>query len=778
MPTILHVRPFALALFGWILLWLLWPDPWRDGSSGLFAGLLLAILLLMSAQNQEPLLHFIGKLLTGLFYRVETCGLEHLPKQGSVLLLPNHLTWVDAILLQYACPRPIRFVVFEDIYNKPILKPIFEALRAIPISPTHARQAIKAASDRLAQGEVVCIFPEGELSRSGSLLKLKKGYELIARQANSPVVPVWLDQLWGSIFSFRGGRFFLKWPEHLPYPVTVAFGEALEPRSADIATVREKLLELGETCFSRRPGLDRHLARSCVRGLKRKFNKEIVIDGMDGSRTSAGKILAAGLTFASYLRKRYADQSRIAIVLPPGRGAVVANLGVMLAGKTPVNLNFTAGRAALEASIARGEIKTAITAAIFEKRLGEFPWPEEKLYLEKTLPSLKKQIVRNFLLAKILPFSWINRFWKVPDKGGHHEGVLLFTSGSSGEPKGVVLSHRNIHANVEQFSEMLNLREHDAILACLPFFHSFGCTVTVWYPLIEAVRIVTYPNPLEVTKNADLIEEHRVTLLLSTPTFLRAYIRKVDPAKLQGLDLVITGAEKLPQTVAESFRKKFQHTVLEGYGLTETAPVVSTNLPDPESSRENDSIQPAHRPGSVGKPAPGIAVQIRDPETGKPLPIHETGMLWLRGPNIFEGYLHQPEKSAEVLQDGWFMTGDLGRMDEDGFLYIEGRLSRFSKIGGEMVPHETLEAKVNELLEAPEGERLVVVVGIPDPSKGEAIVLLSTIDIDLPKLRRQLTEAGIPNLWIPKSVKRIDDIPVLGSGKLDLKTCKEIAEAD
>ncbi len=732
----------------------------------------------MSLHPQEPLLRFLGRLLTGCFYRVFRMGIEYLPKTGGLLLLPNHLTWVDAILLQFACPRPIRFVVFEDIYRKPLLRPIFESLQAIPISPNHARQAIREAVARLTAGEVVCLFPEGELSRTGSLLRLKKGYELIARQGGCPVVPVWLDQLWGSIFSFRGGRFFLKWPQQLPYPVTVAFGEPLPPDAADIAVVRERLLGLGEACFSRRPTLRSHLGRAAVFGLKRRFEKTLIIDGLDGSRTSAGKVLAAGLTLARSLRKTHPGQKRIAIVLPPGRGAVIANLGVMLAGMVPVNLNFTAGRAALEASISRGDLSVAITAAVFEGRLGDFPWPQEKLYLERTLPKLKGAIVRTYLLAKILPAWLICKAWRVPAEGGSAEGVLLFTSGSSGEPKGVALSHRNLLANVEQFGEMLNLREHDTILACLPFFHSFGCTVTVWYPLVEGVRIVTYPNPLDVTKNAELIAAHRVTVLLSTPTFLRAYIRKIDPAQLASLDLVITGAEKLPRAVAESFEQKFGRPVLEGYGLTETAPVVSANLPDPLPSRADDSVQSARRPGSVGKPAPGIAIQIRDPDTGLPLPLHTTGMLWLRGANIFNGYLHQPEKSAEVLVDGWFMTGDLGRMDEDGFLFIEGRLSRFSKIGGEMVPHETLEAHIHVALDSPEGERLVVVVGIPDDAKGEALVLLATVDLDPPKLRRQLGEAGVPNLWLPKKIKRIQEIPVLGSGKLDLKRCKELAVSD
>src|SRR5437762_11120494 len=308
--------------------------------------------------------------------------------------------------------------------------------------------------------------------------------------------------------------------------------------------------------------------------------------------------------------------------------------------------------------------------------------------------------------------------------------MVLFTSGSSGEPKGVVLSHRNIVGNVSQFRELLDARKEDAILASLPFFHSFGSTVTLWYPLIEGVRIVTYPNPLEVTKNAALIEKHKLTLLLATPTFLRGYLRKAEPDQLRTLRLVITGAEKLPLDLANAFEERFKQRVFEGYGLTETSPVVSVNLPEPQPIKPGEQVQPSSRLGSVGKMAPGIAAEIREPENDRKLSLHETGMVWFRGANIFEGYLHDDKRTDEVLRDGWFKTGDIGRFDEDGFLYIEGRLSRFSKIGGEMVPHETIEQKILRALNIEEqGERIITVMGVPDATKGEALVLLSTIDI-------------------------------------------------
>jgi acyl-[acyl-carrier-protein]-phospholipid O-acyltransferase/long-chain-fatty-acid--[acyl-carrier-protein] ligase len=240
---------------------------------------------------------------------------------------------------------------------------------------------------------------------------------------------------------------------------------------------------------------------------------------------------------------------------------------------------------------------------------------------------------------------------------------------------------------------------------------------------------------------------------------------------------VITGAEKLPLDLAKSFEERFHQKVFEGYGLTETSPVVSVNLPEPKPTKPGEQVQPSSRLGSVGKMAPGIAAEIREPETGRKLSLHETGMLWLRGPNIFEGYLHDPERTAEVLRDGWLKTGDIGRFDEDGFLYIEGRLSRFSKIGGEMVPHEVIESKMIDLLGlSGRDERPFAIVGVQDETKGEALILLAAVDIDLAQLRAKLQDAGVPNLWIPKQVQRVESIPVLASGKLDLKKCSELAE--
>src|SRR6266487_3943585 len=528
----------------------------------------------------ERALYSFGRPLVRFFYRVTTLGMENLP-QGGFLLLPNHITWVDALILQLGCPRPIRYVIDQQYYHNAILRPILRAVGCIAINTRHSHPAVRAAAEKIAAGEIVCVFPEGQLERTGVLLRLHRGYELMARHANAQVVPVWLDQLWGSIFSFQGGRFFRKFPKRIPYPVTIAFGKPLKAEAADNATVREELLKLGEFCFSRRPSLDRHLAEECVRGLKRRRFATAVIDGIDHSQLSRSKLLGAAAALSRYLRKEFSDK-RIAIVLPASKASMVANLAVTLANKVPVDLNFTMGRAANESCCRRANLRVAISATPFMERLKDFPLQERVLKLDELMPRMKGQIIFWLVISILLPARLLLQLLQIPKEGGHTEAVLLFTSGTTGEPKGVVISHRNVVGNVSQFRELLDARKTDAILASLPFFHTFGSTVTLWYPLIEGVRIVTYPSPLEGAKNAALIERYKLTFLLATPTFLRVYLRKAEPEQLRTLRLIIAGAEKLPLDLASHFEKRFHKKVFEGYGLTETAPVVSVNLPDPE----------------------------------------------------------------------------------------------------------------------------------------------------------------------------------------------------
>ena len=725
----------------------------------------------------EPFLRLLIKAVARMVYRVRVRGLENLPASGGALVICNHISYIDAIILQLASPRRMSFLAFADLRRSWWINLAFQVIGVISVAPRQATGAIKQAVERLAAGELVCIFPEGQISRTGVLMELHKGFEIVARKAGVPVVPVFLDRLWGSMFSFSGQKYLWKHPQRVPFPVFVNIGRPIAPDRIDAITARQTLLDLGEEAYGERPELRRHLGRECVRSLARRpWEVQIIDRTAERSVVKAGKLLAVSAALSRRIVARIPGR-RVGIVLPPSAGCCVANLAVLLAGKIPVNLNFTSGRAAIEASLRLGEITTVLTAEAVQKKIVNFPWPEKTLDLRNEILACGKASIIKWLAAVwLLPGGLIASLLDLPMVGDREEAGLLFTSGATGEPKGVALSHRNILGNCAQISATGILPREKSILACLPIFHSFGFTATLWYPILRGCRIVTTPSPLDTRKIAEVIEAEQVSVLVGAPTFLRPLLKKADRHELRSLHFAVSGAEKMPVELHDAFKERFGVELLQGYGLTETTPVTNVNLPDPPKKTRTAEYQRGHRLGSVGRLLPGMTARIVDPDTGAELPLTSTGVVWFRGPNVFSGYLKDEQKTRAALKDGWFITGDLGRFDEEGFLYIEGRLSRFSKIGGEMVPHGTVEQKINEVygIEQIEGP-LIIVVGVPDSSKGEALVLLTSVDINGDELREKLYTAGLPNLWIPKIIRRVEKIPLLGSGKTDFKGCRQLA---
>ena len=540
-----------------------------------------------------------------------------------------------------------------------------------------------------------------------------------------------------------------------------------------------RILDLDEAGFGARKELRAHLGWASFVALARRPWRVLLVDHASGRRAiRRGFALALAWMVARRLR-RMTSRRRVGIVFPPGLGGYLANLAVVFAGKVPVNLNFTLGAASARHCIERAEIDVLLTAEQVRARLPDFPWPEtgvvDLVAMLKNLPKAATLAVAGG--AWVLPARWLARLLRVPRSGGEAEAALLFTSGSSGEPKGVVLTHRNILGNCAQVDAAGLLPPREILVANLPIFHSFGFTVTLWYPLVRGCGVVAVPSPLEVQKTADAIAAEGATILIGTPTFFRPYLRKVAPEKLATLKYVVAGAEKTPDGFADLWERTFGGIYLEGYGLTETSPVVSVNLPQaPGGAVYPGDPAAGNRRGSVGRPLPGQSARILHPETREPLPVSETGLLALRGPHIFREYLGEPDRTAEVKEGDWFVTGDLARFDGDGFLFIEGRLSRFSKIGGEMVPHGTIEAALAEAFGLDDAEAPAVAVSArPDEAKGEALVVLTTVPMDSDSVRERLSAAGFGNLWIPREIRRVDAIPTLASGKLDLRGMRELA---
>lgn len=743
-------------------------------------GTVVAILAFVVILRLTPrsTLHVLVSLLSRLFYRVRVKGTEHVPTHGGALLLPNHLTYVDIVLLAVFCPRKLRIMGFAGFQKHPWMKHVFRFFDVIPVSSTQARSALQAATEALQAGEVVCIFPEGQLSRTGSLLTLNRGYEILARRSGVPLLPVGIDGLWGSIFSFERDRYFRKSPRALPYPVQIVFGPPLEKDRAGVSDVRRAILDAQCAAFSERPGLRSHLAYEAVKSLRRDLSRIVVHDDdWPGGKLDALTLLTGSLCLSRVFRERIPDHA-VGVVLPSSAAAWMANLGLQMAGKMPVNLNFSLGRETQEKCLALTGLRTVLTAQALRERLKDFPWPDEILYIEDLLDGLTgAEKTKTGALAKWLPSPFLARLFQIPTRGDRQPATLLFSSGSTSQPKAIPLSHRNILANLGQLSSVRLFQEGDVLLGSLPLFHSFGFTGTFWLPLLQGLRVCTVPSPLDARRLLQTIETHRATILVSTPTFLRPLLNRAKPESLASLRFVVAGAEKTPAGFADQWKSKFGSDLLEGYGLTETSPVTAVNLPHPPKPAPKYDDQSGFRAGSVGRLLPGMNARIVDLHTGQEVSLFQTGILQLRGANVIDSYWNNPEATAKAFVDGWYHTGDLARFDEDGFLYIEGRLSRFSKIGGEMVSHGYVEEKLLELLALKHAtEPVLAVTGVPDAQKGEALAVVSTTTLEPEQVRAVLAAAGVSNLWIPRHFRLCERLPTLASGKLDLMGIRRLAE--
>jgi acyl-[acyl-carrier-protein]-phospholipid O-acyltransferase/long-chain-fatty-acid--[acyl-carrier-protein] ligase len=756
--------------------------PGEEFPAWAIAAAILVLLVLAFLGRYQLFRRFPLWLLRHTLYRLRVYGREQVPATGPALLVCNHVSQIDALLVLAAQRRRVRFLVWAPYTRVPGLRWLLRLTGAIPIDsasgPRALIQALRSAGEALARGEVVCIFAEGGITRSGFLLPFHRGFEQILKYRAAPIIPVCLDHVWGSLFSYQSGRFFWKWPQQLPYPVCVAFGHPLPP-TATAAEVRQAIQQLSADSAIRRADWRRPVHRQFVRMAVRHPLRPCMIDPNNPTKAALryGEALAGAKILARLLRPLLGDDRMVGLWLPPSLGGALANIAVNFLGKVPVNLNYSSSPAVVQSAIRQCGIRRVITARRFVAKVKLEVAPEtEVIYLEDYRQTVTKwQRLRALLSVLVLP-GFVQERWVL--RLGHHSlddlATVIFSSGSTGEPKGVMLSHGNIAANAESMVQAINLRPRDRLLAILPFFHSFGYTVCLWVPLQGGASTVYYPNPLQPKEIGELCRQFRGTIFLSTPTFLRSYLRRCEPDDFRSLRLLVCGAEKLPQPLAQEFKARFGIEPLEGYGCTELSPAAASNVP---SWQEGNVRQVNNKPGTIGRPLPGVAARVVNPETLEPLPPGREGLLLVYGPNVMQGYLGLPEATRKVVRDGWYVTGDMAQLDEDGFITITGRLSRFSKVGGEMVPHEKIETELQTILGA--SDRSAVVTAVPDESRGERLVVLHLPlnGQDVRQLWQKLSGKGLPNLWVPRERDffQIPEIPVLGSGKLDLKRIQELA---
>jgi acyl-[acyl-carrier-protein]-phospholipid O-acyltransferase/long-chain-fatty-acid--[acyl-carrier-protein] ligase len=716
-------------------------------------------------------------LLTHTFYRIEVRGAEQLPRRGPALLVCNHISFVDPFLIGACTQRFIRFLMYRHFYAIPGIHGLAKLMGAIPISendrPREMVASLRAAQERLREGDLVCIFAEGAITRTGNLLPFRRGFERITRGLSVPIIPVHLDRVWGSVFSFERGRFFFKWPRRIPYQVTVSFGSPLPPDS-DTFAVRQAVMSLSADAFARRDAAQRPLPALFLDCARRNWGRFAMADST-GRRLTFGQALIGALLFRALVIKQRKEEEMVGILLPPAVPTAVLNLGISLAGCVPVNLNYTASRQAMDLAIARCGLKTIFTSEKMLARCGIEKLPGMVTIEDVAQSFSKTQKLVWGAVARLVPTAILRR-WLIPREVKLDSvATVIFSSGSTGTPKGVMLSHRNIVCNVEGAQQAMDVNRNDCVLGILPFFHSFGFTIGLWLPAISGFGVAYHSNPLEARKVGELCRTHHVTLLVAAPTFVWEYVRRCELEDLASLRVAIVGAEKMKLELADAFREKFHLDLFQGYGCTELSPVVSVET---SGYTGRGGMQAGAKRGTVGRPIPGVAVRVVNPETFATLPPREEGMLLVKGPSVMLGYLGEPEKTRQAMWgDEWYITGDIAQLEEDGFIRITDRLSRFSKIAGEMVSHVHVEDALHKALGSVETK--LVVTAIPDEQKGEKLVVLHLpLEIDVDELLNRVREARMPRLWVPRRENffQIEALPMLGSGKLDLRGAKEAAQ--
>ena len=718
--------------------------------------------------------------ITHSIYRVKVFGRDNFPERSGALLVCNHMSFVDAALLIASTDRPIRFLVYKGIYENRAVYPFARMLKAIPISgeqrPREMIRSLRTASDALRNNEIVCIFAEGQITRTGQMLPFRRGLERIIKGIEVPIIPVNLDGVWGSIFSFERGRFLWKMPRRIPYPVTVSFGKPMPPTSTAIE-VRGAVQELQAAAFHQRKSRMRTLDRAFVRTARRFPFRFMMADGKT-PKVRFFSALTKTIFIARRLSREVGDQPMTGLLLPPSVGGALTNYALTMLGRVPVNLNYTASSEVIASCAKQCDVDIVITSKAFVERFPRLEIPVRTVFLEDVLesPGMFEKFFA-FLFAVLMPQELLRKVIgaKPARRSIDDLATVIFSSGSTGDPKGVMLTHYNVGSNIDQVSQVFMLDSGDKILGILPFFHSFGFMAALWMPAANGIGVVYHPNPLDSKVIGELVSQYRVTFLIATPTFLQAYMRRCSPESFGSLQYVLVGAEKLPDRIALGFEDIFGIRPLEGYGCTECSPVVTVNTRD---FRAPGFRQVGARRGKIGHPLPGVTVKVVDIDTGLPVAPGTPGMLLVKGPNVMKGYLGRPEKTAEVLHDGWYTTGDVALLEEDGFLTITDRLSRFSKIGGEMVPHVRIEDKLQEL--AGVTEQVFAVTSLPDDKKGERIVVISTLsDEKLAPVVEKFAQCDLPALWKPRSNQffHVDALPILGTGKIDLRGVKALASA-
>ena len=703
----------------------------------------------------QELLKSIGRQLLRLLYRVEVSGMENYRTAGArAVIIANHQSFLDGPLLSMFIPDRCYFVVNSFVASKWWMKPTSWLFDIIAIDPTNPL-ALKTLIRALKKGRKIVIFPEGRISVTGSLMKVYEGPGVIAHLANAKILPVRIDGAQYSLLSKMHGKLKLR-----PFPkVLLTFLEPVkvaapsEIRGTELREhLSQKLYDIMTDMVFRTSKIDQHLfhalldARS-VHGPSRK-----ILEDIQRNPISFNRIVTGSFVLGRKLAKLASTEKTLAVLLPNANACVVTLFGLMAFGKIPAMLNFSAGAVNMAAACLASQARTIVTSRRFIEQadlgaaLSVLAEKARIVYLEDVRASLGPFDKLYGLCAAHFPryflkFSGIN-----PDPNS--PAVILFTSGSEGVPKGVVLSHRNINANRHQIAARISFNAQDIAFNALPMFHAFGLTGGTLLPLLAGVKTVLYPSPLHYKIVPEMVYDTDSTIVFGTDTFLSGYVRNAHPYDFYAVRYVVAGAERVKNETRELWMEKFGLRILEGYGATECSPVLSVNTP----------LQ--YKPGTTGRLLDGIQHRI-EPVEG----ISSGGRLFVKGPNIMLGYLRAENPGViEPPPEGWYDTGDIVEIDEMGFITILGRAKRFSKIAGEMVSLSSIESKLISAFP----DFAHATMALPDPKKGEQLVLVTTAPhLERKQIAEGLKQQGASDLMIPRLIVHLEALPLLGSGKTD-----------
>jgi acyl-[acyl-carrier-protein]-phospholipid O-acyltransferase/long-chain-fatty-acid--[acyl-carrier-protein] ligase len=744
----------------------------------------IPVVLYALYQLGKPFVRLLVWAFLAMLYKYKITGKENFPMSGGAVAVGNHSSWLDGPIMLVLVPRIPRTIAWAGNFSGKFMERFasFCGVVLMGSNPKAIRRGLKEARQVLKEGEVLGIFPEGGISRDCQVKAFKPGLQLILKKADPvPIVPVYFDEIWGSTFSYVGGKSFNRLPFPLRRPLSVHIGKPL-PHDSNTFDIRQSIQELSARTMENYAGKFIAPAAAFVTASKAAKFRSKVGDSTKQEETG-GQLLTRALVLRKLLTKHVlaADENHIGVLIPPSVGGAIVNVALALDKRVAINLNYSLSNDLINHCIKDAGIKTILTTHKVADKLN-YEFDCEVFFLEDLkdkVSTMDKAI--GALQAYALPGFFLNRLLGLHKIKPDDVLTVVFTSGSTGAPKGVMLTQQNIASNAAGIQKVASLTPKDTIVGVLPFFHSMGYTVTLWVPMVSPIRGVYHFNPLDSKTIGKLTEKFAGTILVATPTFLRSYMRRCTPEQFKTLDMAIAGAERLPPELCEEFEKKFGVRPVEGYGTTELSPVAAVNIP--YSRQSGKDFQVDAKEGTVGRPMPNCAARVTDLDSGEILGPNQSGMLWIAGPNVMKGYLNREEATAEVLVDGWYKTGDVGIIDDDGFIKITGRMSRFSKIGGEMVPHLKIEEVLSSALDStPDDDSddhlLVAVTAVPDEKKGERLVVLFTVkDTSADAMQAALKEAGLPNIFIPSadSFFKVDQLPLLGTGKLDLRGIKDMA---